>query len=94
MKRYLIASSELRDWITHLPPAVKKKIRSGLEEILENPESGKPLKEELLGLRSYRVGPIRIIYKMSAPGIELILIGPRKSVYQKAILILKQLSKT
>ncbi len=93
MKRYLIASPALQEWIAHLPPAIKKKIRAALEEILENPELGKALKEELLGLRSYRVGQIRILYKILTPGIELVLIGPRKTIYQKAILVFKRLAE-
>ncbi len=90
MKRPLIVADELRDLIRHVPPALKEKIKHGLEEICVQPASGKPLRDELAGLHSYRIGEIRIVYQISERAVTLITIGPRKIVYQKAALEMRR----
>lgn len=92
MKRPLILSDALRDFIRHLPPNLKRKVKDGLREIAGNPASGKALRDELAGLRSYRIGNCRIIYQADERAITLITVGPRKTVYQKAALELKHLA--
>jgi len=79
-----------REILRHLPPGLKKKIRSALEAILENPAAGKPLRETLQGLRSYRIGNFRVVYRMEGYKIVLVDVGPRKTIYQKVVLELKQ----
>lgn len=65
-----------------LHPQLKKKIRDGLEMVLLNPYLGKNLRDELEGLKTFRVGKFRIIYKFADPKIlEIISIGPRKTIY-------------
>lgn len=79
------------DMIRSLHPELKRKIRSALIHILENPSSGKALKEELKGLNSYQVGKLRIIYKPAARRvIEIVAIGPRRSIYQETYRIVKK----
>lgn len=90
MKRSLVVSDDLRNFIRHLPPALKGKIKRGLKEILAEPHCGKSLRDDLAGLRSYRIGEIRIVYQTDAHSITLITAGPRKTVYQKAALELKR----
>ncbi len=90
MRRSLVVSDDLRDFIRHLPPALKGKIKRGLEEILAGPHSGKPLRDDLTGLHSYRIGEIRIVYQADTRAVTLITVGPRKTVYQKAALELKR----
>lgn len=90
MRRSLVASDALRDVLRHLPPALKHKVRQALDEMVANPVSGKPLRDELLGLFSYRLGRVRIIYRVKQDAIILVTIGPRPTVYQKAALELKQ----
>ena len=92
MKRPLIAADELRDLIRHLPPALKEKIKRGLEEICTQLTSGKPLRDELAGLHSYRIGEIRIVYQVEERTITLIAVGPRRTVYQKAALEMRRRS--
>jgi len=68
-----------------LHPVIKAHIRSGLRAILKDPYSGKALKDELQGLRSYRVKRFRIIYRVR-PGrqrIDIITIGSRKIIYEE-----------
>ena len=68
--------------VRKLHPHIKKKFRNAFEMILDNPLSGKALKEEFAGLRSFRVGRYRVIYRLSVKGnIEVIAIGPRKTIY-------------
>ena len=70
--------------IQNLHPALKRKVRNALEQILADPHSGKALKDELEGLRSFRVGRFRIIYRI-APGrrIDLVAVGPRAIIYEE-----------
>ena len=91
MKRPLILSDALRDFIRHLPPNLKRKVKDGLKEIAGNPAGGKTLRDDLAGLRSYRIGNSRIIYQADERAITLITVGPRKTVYKKAVLELKHL---
>lgn len=90
MKRALIVSDDLRALIRHLPPALKGKIKRALEEIVTEPATGKALRDELMGLQSYRIGNTRIVYHSEEKSVTLITMGPRKSVYQKAALELKR----
>jgi len=77
--------------IRSLHPGLKRKVKSALKRILENPSSGKALKEELLGLHSYRVSKIRIIYRPAARRvIEIVAIGPRKSIYRETYRMVKK----
>jgi len=79
------------DMIRGMHPELKRKIRSALKLILKNPSSGKPLKEKLIGLTSFRVGRIRIIYRPAARRvIEIVAIGPRKSVYRETYRLVKK----
>ena len=73
-------------------PSVKRKLWAGLDCIRAEPEIGKILKDELAGLRSFRVSRFRIIYRISARDIiDIVAIGPRRSIYQETYrLILKE----
>lgn len=63
---------------------MKKRVRGTLEIILSQPLSGKALIGELAGLRSLRVGSLRIIYRnRDNRGIEIIAIGPRERIYEE-----------
>lgn len=68
--------------LRRLHPELKRKIRAGFELLIKNPFEGKELKEELKGLRSLRVGRLRIIYRLSTTSqIEIVNMGPRKTIY-------------
>jgi mRNA-degrading endonuclease RelE of RelBE toxin-antitoxin system len=47
----------------------------------EKPERGKALVGELAGWQSWRVGRMRIIYRVRKSEIEVAAIGPRASIY-------------
>jgi len=72
-------------------PQLKRKIRAGLRHIVEEPESGKSLKDELEGLRSYRISRFRVIYRISSKQIiDVVAIGPRKIIYEETYRIIKK----
>ena len=77
--------------IRHLHPQVKRKVKSALRLILSEPHAGKMLKEDLKGLLSYTVGRIRIVYRIAPKRtIELITIGPRRTIYGETYRALKK----
>jgi mRNA interferase RelE/StbE len=70
--------------IRNLHPAIKRKVRAGLQAIVDTLTCGKPLKEELAGLRSLRLSRFRIIYRLAEDrAIEIVAIGPRRSIYDE-----------
>ena len=84
-------SDEIANLIRGTHPLLKKKIRSALTIIVNNPDIGKSLRDELTGLKSYRVSTFRIIYRISSRQcIELIAIGPRKTIYEKTYRLIKK----
>ncbi len=86
---------EVASVLKKLHPTIKSHIRSGLKRILDDPNSGKALKEELQGLRSYRVKRYRIVYRIRPKKrhIEIVAIGPRKVIYEETFRILKKARK-
>ena len=76
--------------IRGLHPQLKKKIRAALQEITDNPHTGKALKDELKGLLSYRIKKTRIIYRLTGKKcIDIIAIGPRTNIYEETYKLLK-----
>ena len=74
--------------IRGLHPQIKRKLRAALAEIVADPHAGKALKDELAGLRSFRVGKFRIVYRISVRAgrnrcIELVACGPRERIYEE-----------
>lgn len=80
----LKVSDDTTQLLRHSHPRLKGKLKAALRMILDNPHIGKALREELKGLYSLCVGSIRIIYKVSSKNIiEIIAIGPRKTIYKE-----------
>lgn len=75
--------------IRSLHPSLKKKIRTGMDMIVQTPLIGKPLKQDLQGLYSYRIGKFRIVYRLHGKVIELVAIGPRKHIYSETYRLLR-----
>ena len=84
----------LTEFIQGLHPELKRKIKGSLKNIATEPNSGKALKEELEGLRSFRVSRFRIVYQIAEPReIQIIAIGPRKRIYQETYRLIRKESK-
>ena len=72
-------------------PLLRRKIRAGLQHIATEPNSGKSLKDELDGLKSYRISRFRIIYRLSSKQItDIVAIGPRKTIYEETYRIIRK----
>jgi len=54
-RRKLRVPDEIVALIRGCHPQLKRKIGAGLRHIVTEPESGKSLKDELAGLKSYRI---------------------------------------
>jgi len=62
-----------------------------LRYIVTKLEAGKSLKDDLEGVKSYRISRFRIIYRISSKQtIDIIAIGPRKSIYEETYRIIKK----
>ena len=91
IRRKLRVPDEVAALIRGCHPQLKRKIKAGLRQILTEPESGKPLKEELTGLRSYRISRFRIVYRVSSKKIiDIIAVGPRKTIYEETYKVIKR----
>lgn len=84
------------DLVRGLHPLLKANVKSALKLIIDEPYGGKPLKDELDGLRSLRVKKFRIVYRLSTEkhAIEIIAIGPRKYIYEETFRIIKKENRT
>jgi mRNA interferase RelE/StbE len=77
-----------------LHPNLKRKTRAALRILVRNPYEGKSLRDDFEGLRSYRIGRFRIVYRISTrKHIEVVAIGPRKSIYEETLRLLKRDTK-
>ena len=91
----LKVTHETADLIRSLHPVIKSVIRSALEAFLAEPHIGKSLRDELKGLRSYRVKRYRIIYRIlpAKRQLEIVAIGPRKNIYEETFRLIQKEQK-
>jgi mRNA interferase RelE/StbE len=68
-----------------LDPQIRRRVRAAIQTLAEEPERGKPLQLTLKGLRSWRTGDYRIIYRVVEKRIEILVIaiGHRREVYDR-----------
>jgi mRNA interferase RelE/StbE len=85
----LRAPDETAALVRSLHPNLKRKIKAALQAILTEPQTGKALKNKLEGLRSFRVGKLRIVYRVKERIIEIVAIGPRKRIYEETLRLLR-----
>jgi len=90
--RRLKIPDETADLLRTLHPDLKRKVKAALQTVLNDPLSGKVLKDELEGLLSFKVGKFRVIYKIVKDKgiIEVVAIGPRKTIYEETFRLLKR----
>jgi mRNA-degrading endonuclease RelE of RelBE toxin-antitoxin system len=92
MMRYRIEMSRvLRDLIRHLPPELNVKVKAALRSISDDPYRAKELRNELAGLKSCRVARSRVIYRIVGSTVQIVALGPRADIYERAAV---ELSKT
>ena len=82
---------EIVSLIRGMHPILKKRVKAALNEISHNPYCGRALKEELAGLRTFRIKRFRIIYKVpTKKQINIIALGPRKYIYEETFRIISK----
>ena len=71
--------------IRKLDPGTRNRVRAAVEELSRDPLQGKPLSFTLKGLRSWRTGDWRIIYKAEAERVVVVVVtvGHRRDVYER-----------
>ena len=79
--RKVVLLPELADVVRRLPPATKRKVRATIAALRSEPDLGEPLERELSGLRRISIGQHRVVYRSVGGGIEIVAIGPRRSIY-------------
>lgn len=72
------AAGAIRD----LHPEPRRRVKAALEAARDEPHLGKELRDELAGLRSLRIGRLRIIYREARGAIQVIDVGPRDTIYE------------
>ena len=81
----------IAELVRGLHPELKGNVRAGLDVIRTDLSVGKELRDELAGLRSFRVGRFRIIYRIAPRRlIDLVAIGPRRTIYQETLRLLRR----
>lgn len=81
-RRRLLYEAEAASAIRELHPLARRKVKAALETLRREPELGRELRDELAGLRSLRVGRLRVIYQVAGDVIQLIDVGPRERIYE------------
>lgn len=77
--------------IRHLPPDIKRAVKSALRVLRINPAAGQPLQGELEGLCKYRVRRFRLVYKVDRHGsiVDIIAVGQRRTIYEEVTRLLR-----
>ncbi len=85
MKWRLVITPRVQESLRSFPPETKRYIRAAFEEIRRDPRVGKPLRDELAGLYSFRVKRFRIVYRMERHIVTVIVIGVgrRETIYKE-----------
>lgn len=71
--------------IRRLDAPVRARVRAAVDALREDPYRGKALQLSLRGLHSWRTGDWRILYRVSAERIEILVVtvGHRREVYER-----------
>ena len=81
---------DLASLIRGMHPGLKKKVRACLEIVLSDATSGKALRGDLAGLRSFKIGRLRVVYKCSKTEVQVVAIGPRSLIYEETSRLVRQ----
>lgn len=81
--RVVFVSSAAKD-CRKLDETILPRVRSALEALADDPLAGKPLQGPYKGLRSFRVGEYRIVYRPDSASRSVVVyaIGHRRDIYR------------
>src|SRR5437762_11496397 len=80
----------IEELVRGLHPELKRKVRAGFDLIRTDPAVGKELRDELVGIRSLRVGRFRIVYRGAARRvIDFVAIGGGRTMYRDWLRLLR-----
>jgi len=81
--------------LSKIHPESKRQLKQALNELQNNPYTGKDLQAELFGFKSLRLKKNRVIYAISEENnfIEIYYIGRRSDVYEQFQRLLTELQK-
>lgn len=82
-ERRLRVPGDVASLIQGLHPDLKRKLRAALDASIADPSVGKALRDELAGLRSYRIGRVRLVYRVAGSILEIVAVGPRAFIYEE-----------
>lgn len=84
MKWRLVITPKVQEALRTFPPETKRYVRRALQEIVKNPWVGKSLRDDLVGLHSFRVRRFRVVYRMERHVVTVIVvgIGSRETIYE------------
>ncbi|MBI4686976.1 MAG: type II toxin-antitoxin system RelE/ParE family toxin [Nitrospirae bacterium] len=90
--RRLKMPDETADLVRTMHPDLKRKIKAASQAILNDPQSGKALRDRLKGMQSFKVGKFRVVYRTPKDKriIEVVAIGPRKAIYEETLRVLQR----
>jgi len=89
--RQLRIPPRVAELVRGLHPEIKRKVRATLARLLEDPRTGKALKEDLQGLRSLRIARLRIVYRIGkGEVVEIVAIGPRHRIYEETLRLVRR----
>ena len=76
---------DVAEVIRHLPPTLKRSVRSTIRELASNPNIGEPLRDEMEGLRKFRVRRYRVVYRLIERErlIRVPAVAERRTVYEE-----------
>lgn len=77
--------------IRHLPPDVKRAVKSAIRLLSADPSIGAKLRGELDGLWKYRVNRYRLVYQIERKDriMDLLAVGRRRGVYEEVAELLR-----
>ena len=82
-ERRLRVPGDVASLIQGLHPDLKRKLRAALDAIIADPSVGKALRDELAGLRSCRIGRVRLVHRVVGSRTEIVAVGPRTSIHEE-----------
>ena len=82
---------DVEEVVRHLPPTLKRSVRSAVRSLAANPKTGEPLRDGLKGLFKFRVRRYRIVYRVleRTRVLRILAVGERRTIYEELARLLR-----